>query len=241
MKVLYLENQTGITSGKLLGALSELCDQNDFIAYMNAAGIPGIVFCAEPWKINDICGTVVQVTSFDEEVHHHTSLEEIEQIVSSLQIEEIEKQNVLEVYHLLGEAESHVHRLPLSEIHFHEVGRKADIAKTVGCCVLMHRIHPDKVFAGCTALGKGKVVCDHGTLCIPAPATADLLQGIPVTAGNGEGELTTPTGAALLKHYVSSYEGMPAMITEKIGYGMEKKDTKNFFRVFLGTIEKGKI
>ena len=126
--------------------------------------------------------------------------------------------------------------MEISEIHFHEVGTKDAIADVVGVCLLMEMIHPDRILASPVATGSGMVRCAHGILPVPAPATAYLLQGIPSYAGRMEGELLTPTGAALLKHFVTSFENMPVMKTEKIGYGMGKKDfpAANCVRAFLG-------
>ena len=110
------------------------------------------------------------------------------------------------------------------------------VADIVGVCLLMHMIHPDQVLASPVHVGSGHVHCAHGILPVPAPATAYLLQGIPSYSGNVEAELCTPTGAALLRHFVSQFGDMPTMCTEKIGYGMGKKEfqTANCVRAMLG-------
>ena len=149
------------------------------------------------------------------------------------------KKDVLAVYHLIAEAEGEVHGKTVSEIHFHEVGTMDAIADITAVCMLMREIAPDEVIASPVAVGFGAVRCAHGILPVPAPATALLLKGIPIYAGRIEAELCTPTGAALLKYYVSKYEQMPAIAIEKTGYGMGQKDfvKANCLRAFLGETE----
>ena len=146
------------------------------------------------------------------------------------------KADALAVYSLIAEAESKVHGRPVSEIHFHEVGTMDAVADVVGVCLLMEMISPDQVLASPVHTGSGHVHCAHGILPVPAPATALILQGIPTYGGQVKGELCTPTGAALLKHFVSRFGDRPVMTVEAIGYGMGKKDFEqaNCVRAFLG-------
>lgn len=177
----------------------------------------------------------------DHHHHHvHRHMSDIETIINGLQASEQVRSNALAVYRLIAEAESHAHDIPVEEIHFHEVGTMDAIADVVGVCTLMEMIGADRVYASPVATGSGMVRCAHGILPVPAPATAYLLQGIPSYAGIVEGELCTPTGAALLKHFVTSFEKQPVMRTEKIGYGMGFKDfpAANCVRAFLGEAEE---
>lgn len=168
--------------------------------------------------------------------HHHSSMKEIEHILSHLKLEETVRRDVLAVYNLIAEAESHVHGVPVTDIHFHEVGTLDAIADITAVCLLIHRLKPDKIFASPIQTGSGEVRCAHGILPVPAPATAYLLRGIPVYSGEIKGELCTPTGAALLKHFVSQFAEMPEIKIESIGYGMGKKDfgRANCVRALLG-------
>lgn len=134
------------------------------------------------------------------------------------------KEDVLAVYTLIAEAESHAHGVPVTDIHFHEVGTMDAVADIVSCCYLMNRIAPDEVIATPIHVGSGSVRCAHGILPVPAPATAHILRGVPIYSGDIKGELCTPTGAALLKHFVTRFDSMPVMTVEKLGYGMGKKD-----------------
>ena len=172
--------------------------------------------------------------------HHHSSLHDIEHIVCGhLNIPEQVKQDVMAVYGLIAEAESHAHGVPVTEIHFHEVGTMDAIADITAVCLLMNKIAPDQVIVSPVHVGSGQVRCAHGILPVPAPATAYILNGVPIYGGAVKGELCTPTGAALLKHFATRFGDMPVMRTEAIGYGMGKKDFEvaNCVRAILGETE----
>ena len=172
--------------------------------------------------------------------HHHASMAGITHIIEHLNLPDEVKKDVVAVYHLIAEAESHVHGKTVEEIHFHEVGTADAIADIAGVCLLMHMIAPQKVIASPIHVGSGNVRCAHGILPVPAPATAFILQGLPIYSGTIGGELCTPTGAALLKHFVTEFREMPVMRTSAIGYGMGKKDFEraNCMRVLLGETEE---
>ena len=151
------------------------------------------------------------------------------------------KKNALAVYQLIAEAEAHAHNRPVDEVHFHEVGALDAVADVVGVCLLMDMLAPEKVVASPVHVGSGQVKCAHGILPVPAPATAHILRGVPTYGGRIRGELCTPTGAALLKHFAGSFGDMPVMAVEKIGYGMGKKDfaQANCVRAMLGDTASG--
>ena len=146
------------------------------------------------------------------------------------------RRDVLAVYALIAEAESFVHGRPVGEIHFHEVGTKDALADIVGVCLLMETLAPEQVLASPVHVGCGQVRCAHGVLPVPAPATARILRGVPAYGGAVRGELCTPTGAALLKHFVSRFGEMPVMRIGQIGYGLGNKDFEaaNCVRALLG-------
>ena len=168
--------------------------------------------------------------------HHHSGMHEIEHMVEDLKISDSVRKHVIAVYHLIAEAESNAHGVPVTEIHFHEVGTKDAIADVTAVCLLMEKLGIEKVIASPVHVGSGHVHCAHGILPVPAPATAYILKGVPVYGGGIKGELCTPTGAALLKHFTSEFGEMPVMKVEKIGYGMGKKDfsSANCVRAMLG-------
>jgi uncharacterized protein (TIGR00299 family) protein len=166
-------------------------------------------------------------------------MHEIGHIIDHLPVSDAVKKNALAVYALIAQAESEVHGRPVDQVHFHEVGALDAVADIVGVCMLMEKLAPEKVVCTPVTTGYGHVRCAHGILPVPAPATANILRGVPTLAGNVEGELCTPTGAALLKHFADEFKTSLTMTTEKIGYGMGKKDfpKANCLRAFLGEME----
>ncbi len=247
MRTLYLDCGMGAAGDMLTAALLELLpDPDGFLAELNAVGIPGVVTTRQSAVKCGIAGTHVTVTVDGAEEgddhhghhhHHHSHPADIEALVrEQLHLPEQVRADVLAVFGLLAEAESHVHGVPVTDIHFHEVGTMDALADITAVCMLMRRIAPDRVAASPVHTGYGTVHCAHGILPVPAPATAWLLQGIPACGGEIEGELCTPTGAALLKYFVNDFGPMPVMKTRAIGYGMGKKDfpAANCIRAMLG-------
>ena len=173
----------------------------------------------------------------DHHHHHHASMHDVEHIVREhLNLPASVREDVMAVYGLIAEAESHAHGKPVSEIHFHEVGTMDAIADVVAVCLLIKKLAPEKIIVSPIHVGSGQVRCAHGILPVPAPATAYILRDAPIYGGEIKGELCTPTGAALLKHFATEFGKMPAMSVQRIGYGMGKKDFEaaNCVRVMLG-------
>ena len=168
--------------------------------------------------------------------HTHTGMHAIEHIVWNLHLPEKVERDVLAVYRIIAEAESQVHGMPVTEIHFHEVGMMDAVADVPAVCFLLDRLGADEIVCSPVHVGCGEVHCAHGILPVPAPATANILKGIPIYSDGTRGELTTPTGAALLKHFVNRFEAMPPMTVDSIGYGMGTKDfgKANCVRLLLG-------
>lgn len=261
MKTLYLDCGMGAAGDMLAAALLELLpDPGAFVAELNVLGFPGVHIRTEPAVKCGITGTHFAVTVHGQEEghgqhhhhhhhehehqhaheHHHSGLHEIEHIVQGhLALPERVKRDVLAVYRQLAEAESHAHGIPVSDIHFHEVGTMDAIADITAVCLLMDRLAPGKVIASPVHTGSGQVRCAHGILPVPAPATAYLLRDVPIYGGTVQGELCTPTGAALLKHFVTRFGDMPVMRVSAIGYGCGKKDFEaaNCVRALLGETE----
>ncbi|MCR5267043.1 MAG: nickel pincer cofactor biosynthesis protein LarC [Lachnospiraceae bacterium] len=266
MKTIYIDCGMGAAGDMLTAALLELLpDPEAFIGRMNAIALPGVRVTKEESVKCGIRGTHVRVLidgaeegnehhhdhehghehhhdhehEHEHHKHHHSSMHEISHILHDLKLPEQVESDVLSVYRLIAEAESHVHNVPVSDIHFHEVGTKDAIMDITAVCLLMHELKPHEVIVSPVHVGSGQVKCAHGILPVPAPATACILQDIPVYGGKIEGELCTPTGAALLKHFATRFSSMPVMRIEKIGYGMGTKDfpAANCVRVMLGETE----
>ena len=169
--------------------------------------------------------------------HHHASLGDITHMISHLELPEQVKDRAAAVYRSIAEAESQAHGKPVTEVHFHEVGTWDAVADVVGVCLLLHELQVDEVVASPVHVGCGHVHCAHGVLPVPAPATASLLEGIPTYGREIQGELCTPTGAALLRQFVTAFGPMPVMAVEKTGYGVGTKEfpRANMLRAMLGT------
>lgn len=248
----------GAAGDMLTAALIELLpDPEGFTDKMNALGIPGICIKKEKSIKCGITGTHISVTvngveeeSYDynyhqkaknthNQKHTHGDLHNIENIIRNLQLPEKVKDDIIAVYELIAEAESHVHGVPIKEIHFHEVGTMDAIADITAVCLLMDMISPDEVILSPVHVGSGQVKCAHGILPVPAPATAYILKDVPIYGGSIKGELCTPTGAALLKYFATSFGNMPIMKIQAIGYGMGKKDFEaaNCVRALIGETE----
>lgn len=253
MKTLYLDCSMGAAGDMLTAALLELLpDQEEFLSQLNALGIPGVTIEKEKMSKCGIGGTHIRVKVHGVEegddsrhhhthhhTHHHSGMHDVEHIVHHLPVTDKIRKDILAVYHLIAEAESHVHGVPVTEIHFHEVGTMDAVADVAAVCLLMDKIAPDRVAASPVHVGSGQVECAHGILPVPAPATAYILREVPTYGGEIRGELCTPTGAALLKYFVMEFGGMPVMRTTAIGYGMGSKDfpAANCVRAMLGETE----
>lgn len=170
------------------------------------------------------------------EHHHHTSLHDICHIIDELELPEDVKENARAVYLRIAEAEGHVHGCKVEEIHFHEVGTLDAVADVVSVCLLMQELAVEQVIVSPVHVGSGRVRCAHGILPVPAPATAYILQGVPIYGGQIKGELCTPTGAALIRQFADEFGNLPLMKVEKIGYGMGRKEfpAANCVRAMLG-------
>ena len=174
--------------------------------------------------------------------HHHSSMHDIEHIVRGhMTLPAKVADDVMEIYKIIAQAESHAHGVPVTDIHFHEVGTMDAIADITAVCLLMYIIAPEKVVVSPIHVGHGQVKCAHGILPVPAPATAFILKNVPIYGGEIEGELCTPTGAALIKYFANDFGTMPAMKTDAIGYGMGTKDfaSANCVRITLGESVEG--
>jgi hypothetical protein len=266
MKTLYLECNMGASGDMLLGALTELLpDPQGFVEKLNSLGLPGVSVEMERTASCGITGThmAVRVHGLEEDQHthehehehdhhhdhdhdhgHHHShagLEDIRAIVARLPVSTDVKLNVMAVYNEIAQAESAVHGTTVDHIHFHEVGTLDAVADITGVCLALEELDPDQIVCSTVHTGFGQVRCAHGVLPVPAPATARLLLGIPTAPGEYEGELCTPTGAALLRHFADGFTGMPeSFVTQQIGLGLGTRQfpAANLLRAFWGDVPK---
>ena len=168
--------------------------------------------------------------------HHHASPGHIAALIGGLPLPGEVKAHARAVYDSIAAAEARAHGCPVEQVHFHEVGTLDAVADVVGVCYAMHLLAPDKIVASPVHVGSGFVRCAHGVVPVPAPATAYLLEGVPSYGGAVQGELCTPTGAALVAHFAQAFGPMPVMAAGAVGYGVGKKefDRANCVRAFWG-------
>lgn len=259
MRILYFDCGMGAAGDMLTAALLDcLPEPSAFVAEFNALGIPGVQMSIENTETSGIRGLHVHVSIYGEEEgehvrhevehhgchhehgqHHERGFAEISEIIKNLPLSGPVRRNALAVYQSIAEAEAKVHNKPLSQVHFHELGSLDALSDVTAFCMLIEKINPCKIFASPIHVGSGQVKCAHGILPVPAPATAELLRSIPSYGGEIQGELCTPTGAALLRHFVQSFGPQPLMAVSNLGYGVGKKvfPRANCVRALLGEAE----
>lgn len=234
MKAIYLDCFSGISGNMFLGALLQAGFSFDVLqqelAKLNLGKYELI------YKPVTKCG--IRADYFDvkllEHSLHERHLNEIKNIITDSTLKDTIKAKANSVFRELARAESEVHGISMEEVHFHEVGAVDTIIDIVGVLLALDYLHIEKIFFGNVKTGYGFVECAHGTLPVPAPATASLLKGIPCEVGKVEGELLTPTGAVLLK-CLGEYCEQP-FAADKIAYGAGSKDLSipNVVRLYMG-------
>ena len=169
--------------------------------------------------------------------HHHSTPGHIAEIIDALPLPQEVRTAARAVYDDIAKAEAKAHGCPVGDVHYHEVGALDAVADVTGVCYALYLLHPDRIVVSPIHVGSGTVRCAHGIMPVPAPATANLLEGVPTYGGSIMGELCTPTGAALLAHFAASFGPMPVMTVEQIGVGIGTKDfgQANCVRCFWGS------
>ena len=246
MKTLYLDCGMGAAGDMLTAALLALIDDREgFLREING-GLDGraLVSCAPDKKCGieglhvrvSVGGTEEGEEHGHERHHHHSGIREIREQISRMPFSENVRTHALRIFDSIAQAEAAVHGQELEQIHFHELGTVDAVADVLGVCLLMEKLAPEQVLCSPVNVGGGTVRCAHGVLPVPAPATERLLRGIPYYEGEIKSELCTPTGAALLAHFVDRFCPMPLMRVSACGYGTGKKDfgQLNAVRALLG-------
>ena len=225
----------GVSGDMLCGALLDTLnknEQNEIINKLNTLMSGVTVSCTKNEKCG-ISGTKFNV-NIKEHGHHHSSIKEIFDTIDGFLLNESVKQNAKEVYKIIANAESKVHGVEIADIHLHEVGMKDAIMDITAFCYIISYINAEIIACSPIATGYGEVKTAHGILPVPAPATALLLAGIQNYVGDVKGELTTPTGAGLIRYFAKEITTERPEVYDKIGYGMGSKDFEkpNCVRVF---------
>lgn len=236
-RVLWLEPVGGIAGDMFLAAALDLgVSQSELEEQLRSLEVPGWKFSVSKAERHAIFGTHVDVVVTEPEGGHvHRSWKDIDALISRSKLSETAKARALKVFRLIGEVEAQIHGTTLDQIHFHEVGAVDSIVDICGAAVALDLLGNPKVFSTPPPLGSGTIKIAHGVVPVPVPATLALLKDVPVRF-EGMGELTTPTGAALLKAF-ATVSAPPPLIVEKIGYGCGTKDFKdraNVLRMSVG-------
>ena len=182
-----------------------------------------------------LAGTRVEIAIPEKQPHRH--LGPIEAMIESSTLPVAIKERSRKIFRRLGEAEARLHAQPIEKVHFHEVGAVDAIVDIVGACVALELLGVEELVASPVNAGSGRVTAAHGSLPVPAPATAELLRGIPVYSSGIEAELTTPTGAAIISILAAGFGPLPAMKVDRIGYGAGSRDLPghpNLLRLLIG-------
>jgi uncharacterized protein (TIGR00299 family) protein len=236
MRIAYLDCFSGISGDMLLGALLDagvqLSNLENALSKLNLANWE---LSLERVTKSGISAVNAIVSAYEQAGERHLS--DIIDIIQNSGLPDPVKQRSIAVFHRLAEAEAKVHNTTPDRIHFHEVGAVDCIVDVVGSIAGLELLGVEKIFSSPLPASRGFVQCSHGTLPVPAPAVMELLKGIPVVPSDVEGELVTPTGAAIVATTAEGFGPMPAMIPELVGYGAGKKEfghRPNLLRVVVG-------
>lgn len=232
-KTLYLNCYSGISGDMTLGVLLDLLGRQELEPFLEGLALKNYEVSVTRTKRRGIAGLDVQVTSGED--HPHRGLAEIMEIIEKSSIGPVAAARASEAFRLLADAEAAVHGTSPEKIHFHEVGAVDSIVDIVGACILLEALDPARVVISPLNLGSGTVKCAHGEMPVPAPATAKLLEGVPVFSLGEPMERTTPTGAALARVFASEFGTIPPGVIVRTGYGLGDADTE-LANVLQGTL-----
>ena len=240
MKALYLDCISGIAGDMTLAALIDLGADLSYIEeHLRALPIDPFTMHIDPVDKRGISAKKLRLHigehphshrhepdggRHDHHRHSHRKAADIIRMIEGSGLPERVKQRSAAVFQAIAKAEGKIHGVTPEEVHFHEVGAMDSIIDTIGVCLALENLEIEEIYASPVPTGQGKMKMAHGLYPIPAPATAELLIGIPLAELNAAGELTTPTGAGILKALVKKFGGLPPLTIEKVGYGAGTKD-----------------
>ena len=236
MRVAYFDCFSGVAGDMILGALLDAgCPIELMHDTIKELDLTGVRLSTKRVQRGGLSGTLATVHTG--ESHHHRHLPEIKRIIDAAAIPDAAKSNAQAVFQRLAEAESKVHGIAVEQVHFHEVGAADAIVDIVCACAGLAAMGVQRVVSSPIPVGSGTVTCAHGVIPIPAPATAELLRGVPIAASDDARELTTPTGAAIITTLARDYGPLPNLTLSTLGYGAgtrEVPNRPNLLRVLLG-------
>jgi|Deesub1362B_J571_1020462.scaffolds.fasta_scaffold03432_4 hypothetical protein len=238
MKTLYFDAFSGASGDMILGALLDLGVPEEVLhETVKKLSLPDVTVRIGREGRHGIHGIRLSVIAPSEDASPHRSLRRIETMIQGAHLPSPVKELSLRVFRRLASAEGKIHGIPAEEVTFHEVGAVDSIVDIVGCVACLQYLGACRFLASPLPLGMGMIPSRHGLLPVPAPATLEILRGVPVRQVEVEAELVTPTGAALLKEVVEAFVPLPPMEVERIGYGVGGRDLAerpNLLRVVLG-------
>ena len=235
MKIAYLDCASGVSGDMMLGALIDAGVELTAVqAGIDSLGLPSCRLACEEVKKRGF--RALQLTVRHEPEHAHRHLHHIVEMLDGSTLTASQQALATRIFRRLAEAEAKVHGTTIEKVHFHEVGAVDSIADIVGSAIAWDLLGVDRVVCSTIPAGTGFVEIAHGRCAIPAPATGELLRGIPLAASDVEGELTTPTGAAIVATLAAEFGPLPAMTIDSIGYGAGQKDFghPNLLRLLVG-------
>lgn len=238
MRVAHFDCFGGVAGDMVLGALLDAgCPLETLAGVVERLSLPGVRLTAEKTRRHSLAATLAHVAVDPDSQTAHRHLPQITAIIDKAALPPRVAANAKAVFGSLARAEADVHGSSVNEVHFHEVGAADAIVDIVCACAGLDQLGVERVTCSPIPLGSGTVTCDHGVMPVPAPATAQLLRGVPIAASDEISELTTPTGAALMTTLADQFGPLPEMTISGIGCGAgtrEGKTRPNILRVFVG-------
>lgn len=237
MRIAYFDCSSGISGDMTLGALIDAgVDPKAILKGIESLRLEGVQFKTSTVIKGGFRSVYIQVIHPEQHAHRHLS--DITRLINAADgLTASQKNLALEIFQAVAEAEAHVHGSTIDKVHFHEVGAIDSIVDIVGAAIGFDLLGAEKIYCSPIPTGRGQVRIDHGICTVPTPGTAEILKGIPLKDVPVEAELTTPTGAAIVKTVVDQFGPLPEMVIEKIGYGAGTKDfpnRANVLRIFVG-------
>ncbi len=242
MRIAYFDCFSGISGDMITGSLLDAgLDIDELSAEIKKLGLEAVELKASKIVKQHISST--KFTVVYEEQKHHRHLSDLNEIVDNSTLDRDVKDKAKDIFLMIGRAEAKIHNMPLEKVHFHEIGAVDTIVDVVAALTGFKKLGIEKIYCSRLNVGSGFVTFSHGKFPVPAPATAEILKGIPCYSTDSKGELVTPTGAAIIASVAAGFGDMPLMETRSIGYGAGTKDFEhpNVLRVYLGEAGQGSI
>lgn len=246
MKKVYFECNMGAAGDMLCGALLDTVDKNkraEIVEKINSVGFPNAKISAVDDVKRGLVGTKFNVYVTAQNIHSHTSISEIFEVINTLNVDENIKVDAKSIYKIIADAESAAHGISVADVHLHEVGMIDAIVDIVSFCFIKKELEIDKIYASPITVGYGSVKTAHGIMNVPAPATAAVLADVPIKGGDIEDELCTPTGAAILKYFCTDFSVLGDFEYDCVGVGNGTKDFEraNCVRAFVGDCDSDNV